>query len=296
MSTTIGLDLGGTKLLAGVVDGDGTVVRCERRQIAGLPLPEILDIVEEVFTTLDTDAPLGVGVPAQMDRTRGVAARCVHLPLNGVPIVALLAERLGRPVVVDNDATCAVLAEWRLGVARGLEHVAMLTLGTGIGGGLVLDGRVYRGTLGAGGELGHMPVDLDGPPCFGGCPGNGCLEAMASGKALARAAETVLGYPTTGLEVTQRALDGDRVSRELIAALGTNLGVGCVGLAMALNPQLIVIGGGVIAAGELLLAPARAELRRRGMSPAADVDVVAAQMGDRAGMIGAALLARGADV
>ncbi len=140
-----------------------------------------------------------------------------------------------------------------------------------------------------------MPVDLDGPPCFGDCPGSGCLEAMASGKALAREAEAVLGHPVTGLEVTERALEGDEVAQRLIAGIGTNLGVGCAALAMALNPQLIVIGGGVIAAGEYLLAPARAELRRRGMPPCSDVDVVAAQMGDEAGMIGAALLARGAD-
>src|SRR4051812_14222456 len=115
MTTTIGLDLGGTKLLAGVVDGEGRVLRRERRQIAGLPLQAVLEIVAEVFAALEVDAPVGIGLPAQLDRTRGIAVRCVHLPLDGVPVVDVLSETLGREVVVDNDATCAVLAEWRLG-------------------------------------------------------------------------------------------------------------------------------------------------------------------------------------
>lgn len=289
---SLGLDLGGTKLLAGVVDDSGAVLARERRLIAGLPLRELIDVVAEVVAALGPGLAVGVGVPALVDRRSGVAVRCVHLPLDGVPVGAVLEERLAAPVAVDNDATCAVLAEWRLGAARGRDHVALLTLGTGIGGGLVLDGRVYRGAVGAAAELGHMPVDLDGPPCFGDCPGRGCLEAMCSGSALARDAARVLGEPVSGLEVTERALAGDGTAIELVVALGLNLGVGLAGIAMALNPELIVIGGGVIAAGELLLAPAREELRRRALSPSREVDVVAAQLGPEAGMIGAALLAR----
>jgi glucokinase len=201
----------------------------------------------------------------------------------------VFGERLGRPVRVDNDATCAVLAEWRLGAARGLSHVALLTLGTGIGGGLVLGGEVYRGAIGAAAELGHVPVDMDGPPCFGGCPGRGCLEALCSGSALARDAAPVFG-PVTGEEVTRRALDGDKRALGLLRAMGTKLGVGLAGIAMTLNPELIVLGGGVMAAGELLLEPARAELRARALAPSRAVPVVAATLGEDAGMIGAACL------
>ena len=287
----LGLDLGGTKLLGGRVGDDGQVLESRRRLIGGLPLQELLDVIADVVDGLGPDDPVGVGIPALIDRSTGEAVYCNHLPLGGIPVAEVLAERLGRPVVVDNDANCAVLAEWRLGAARGRSHVALLTLGTGIGGGLVLDGRVYRGALGAAAELGHMPVDLDGPPCFGGCPGRGCLEAMASGKALAREAERVLGEPLTGEAVTQRALAGEPDAVALLGWLGRNLGVGLAGIANALNPELIVIGGGVIAAGELLLEPARAELRRRALAPSREVDVVAAELGAAAGMIGAALLA-----
>ncbi|MEA2245768.1 MAG: glucokinase [Solirubrobacteraceae bacterium] len=288
---TLGLDLGGTKLLAGVVEGDGTVLVRDRRRIAGLPLGELLDLVVDVVAGLGDGLQVGVGVPALLDRRTGVAVYCNHLPFGGVAVADVLGERLARPVVVDNDATCAVLAEWRLGAARGRDHVALLTLGTGIGGGLVLDGRVYRGAVGAAAELGHMPVDLDGPPCFGGCPGRGCLEALCSGSALARDAAALLGRPTTGEEITELARAGDAVAVNLMQTLGDRLGAGLAGIAMALNPEVIVLGGGVMAAGSLVLEPARQELRRRALAPSRDVPVVAAQLGEEAGMIGAAFLA-----
>lgn len=287
MATTIGLDLGGTKLLAGVVDAEGTVLACERRRIAGLPLGALIDTVGEAVAALGVRAPIGAGVPALMDLRTGVAVRCVHLPLDGL----VVADALGAEVV-DNDATCAVLAEWTLGAAKGSDHVALLTLGTGIGGGLVLGGQVYRGAVGAAAELGHVPVDIDGPACFGGCPGRGCLEALCSGSALARDGSILLGRPVTGEEITARALAGDREAIALMQTLGDRLGAGLAGIAMALNPEVIVVGGGVMAAGELILEPARAELRRRALPPARDVRVSAAGLGEFAGMIGAALLAR----
>lgn len=287
MSITVGVDLGGTKLLAGVVDAGGRVLARERRMVGGLDLPALRVVLAEAVGALDVRAPVGLGVPALVDRSTGRAVRCVHLPLDGVCVADAFAVD-----AVDNDATCAVLAEWRLGTARGLRHVAMLTLGTGIGGGLVLDGRVYRGAVGAGGELGHVPVDLDGPPCFGGCPGRGCLEALCSGSALARDARPVLGEAVTGEDVTRLALAGDARAGALVSAMGTRLGAGLAGIAMTLNPELIVVGGGVMALGELLLAPARTELARRALPPSRDVRVVAAALGAEAGMIGAALLAR----
>jgi glucokinase len=284
---TIGVDLGGTKLLAGAVDAEGAVVASERRLIGGLSLEELLDTTVEAVGTLGVQADaIGFGIPSLIDQRTGISVRCVHLPLDGVPFGALVAERLGVPVVVDNDANCAVVAEWLSGAARGRSWVVLLTLGTGIGGGLVLDGALYRGSIGAGAELGHVPVDLDGPACFGDCPGRGCLEALCSGTAIARDA----GMPAD--EVTRRAFAGDQAAIELLRDVGTKLGAGLAGLAMTFNPEIIVVGGGVMGAGELLLAPARQELARRALAPSADVDVVAAALGPQAGMIGAALLAR----
>jgi glucokinase len=310
---TIGVDLGGTKLLAGAVDASGTVLTHERRVVSGLPLGELLDVtvaaVAAVRQAVPAAArvPIGFGIPALIDQRSGDAVRCVHLPLDGVDFGGRIGPRVGVPVTVDNDANCAALAEWHLGAARGASHVAMLTLGTGIGGGLILNGKVYRGALGAAAEMGHAPVDLDGPPCFGGCPGRGCLEALCSGSALARDAramamtmpdsrlgrDLVAGLPITGERVTELAVEGDPDARGLLWSLGEKLGAGLAGIAMTLNPELIIVGGGVLAADEMVLEPARAELRRRAMEPSRTVGVVAAGLGPEAGMVGAALMAAG---
>ncbi len=310
---TIGVDMGGTKLLAGVVEAPGHVLVRERRVISGLPLHELLETVVAAIGAVRSavpeaaSAPVGFGIPALMDRRSGDAIRCVHLPLDGVDFGALVGPRLGVPVAVDNDANCAMLAEWRLGAARQASHAALLTLGTGIGGGLVLDGRLYRGAIGSAGEMGHMPVDLDGPPCFGGCPGRGCLEALCSGSALARdalalaqalpesrlARDLDAGVRITGERVSGLAAEGDPDARGLLQRLGQHLGAGMAGIAMALNPEIIVVGGGVMAAGEFILEGARGELRRRAMDPARGCGVVATALGVEAGMVGAALLAAG---
>jgi glucokinase len=312
---TIGVDLGGTKLLAGAVDASGTVLARERRVLAGLPLDDLLavtvDAVEAVRSAVPdaADAPIGFGIPALIDRRSGDAVRCVHLPLDGVDFGGRIGPLVGGGVTVDNDANCAMIAEWRLGAARGASHAALLTLGTGIGGGLVLDGRLYRGALGAAAEMGHAPVDYDGPPCFGGCPGRGCLEALCSGSALARDAvalarllpesrlgrDLAAGAPITGERVTELAQEGDPDARGLLWSLGEKLGVGLAAIAMTLNPEVLIVGGGVMAADELVLEPARAELRRRAMDPARSAGVVAAALGPDAGMIGAGLLAAGMD-
>jgi glucokinase len=210
-------------------------------------------------------------------------------------------------VKIDNDANCAAWAEHRFGVGEGCDNFLCVTLGTGIGGGLVLGGALQRGWIGAGGELGHMVVDMDGPPCQGHCPNRGCLEVMASGSALVREAslrvarrpDTALGraleegHELTGPFVTELAHDGDPVALDAIQTVGRALGVGLSSLVNVLNPEVIVIGGGVIAAGEMLLEPARREMHARALLPARDaVRIVAAEFGDQAGMIGAALMAR----
>jgi glucokinase len=217
-----------------------------------------------------------------------------------------MRERLGVPVHVDNDSNLAVLAEQRAGAARGAAHVAMLTLGTGIGGGLILDGRLYRGAHGGAGELGHVVVDMNGPPCQGDCPNRGCLEVMASGTAIGRegaaaagrepesalGGELRAGREITGALVTELAHDGDATAREILALVGERLGVGVASIVNALNPEVVVIGGGAVAGGELLLEPARRVVAERALPPSRDqVRIVPAHFGDEAGMIGAAILA-----
>jgi glucokinase len=217
-----------------------------------------------------------------------------------------MRERLGLPVFIDNDVNAAILAEHRFGAARGARNAVMIALGTGIGGGMILGGKVYRGTHGAGAELGHMVVDIDGPPCQGNCPNHGCIEAVASGTALGReggaAAERVpesaLGRAlaetgeVTGEAVTDAALAGDETAREVVALIGRRLGVAFSSLANIFEPEVIVVGGGVIAVGELLLEPAREELRARALPPMNRTRVAPAELGDNAGMIGAATMAR----
>jgi glucokinase len=308
----IGVDLGGTKLLAGAVDPARlTVHHRARREVFGLDQAALIeaavDAVQEASEAVGgaVDA-IGFGIPCTFDRRRGVAVQAVNLPLSDLPFGDLMSERLGLPVEVDNDANCAVWAEARAGAARGAADVVMLTIGTGIGGGLVLGGRLYRGWVGAAAELGHMVVDMDGPPCQGNCPNWGCLEAVASGSALVREAalrvarepDTPLGHALedgralTGPLVTEMAFDGDPVAAEAIRVIGDRLGVGIANLVNMFNPEFVVIGGGVIAAGELLLEPARSAMLRRALAPARDlVRVVATSFGAESGMIGAALLA-----
>jgi glucokinase len=308
----IGVDLGGTKLLAGAVNPRAlTVHHRARREVFGLDQAALLDAateaVEEASDAVggEVDA-VGFGIPCTIDRRTGIAVQAVNLPLADLPFADVMSERLGLPVEVDNDANCAVWAEARAGAARGARDVALLTIGTGIGGGLVLGGRLYRGWVGAGAELGHMVVDMDGPPCQGNCPNWGCLEAVASGNALvrevalrvAREPDTALGRALeegrelTGPLVTELAFDGDPVCREAIRVIGERLGVGIANLVNIFNPEVVVIGGGVIAAGEMLLEPARRSMLARALAPARDlVRVVGTSFGAESGMIGAALLA-----
>jgi glucokinase len=230
----------------------------------------------------------------------------VNLPLADIAFADVMAERLGLPVFVDNDGNVAALAEHRAGAARGASEVVMLTIGTGIGGGLILRGEPYRGGVGAGAELGHMVIDMDGPRCQGNCPNRGCVEALASGTALAREARRIAterpdsalartlrgGRELAGPIVTELAHDGDSAAIEVLKLIGSRLGVAIASLVNIFNPQVVVIGGGVIGAGELLLGPAREVVAQRALRPSRDeVRIVGARFGVEAGMIGAAALA-----
>jgi glucokinase len=286
----VGADLGGTKMLVGVVDADRRVHHRATAPSHGLTQPMLLEAMERELRSALEARPaavaIGLGIPCTIDRARGLAISAVNLDLVDVPIRDLLTERLGRRVFVDNDANVAALAEHRFGAARGARNALMLTIGTGIGGGVIVGGELYRGSTGAGAELGHMVVDLDGPRCQGNCPNHGCLESIASGTALARE-----GGTSAGKVVTDAALAGDAAAREAVATIGRRLGAGLSGLANIFEPDVIVIGGGVIAAGELLLAPAREELHVRALPPMNRTPVVAAELGAEAGMVGAAAMA-----
>lgn len=296
-------------MLVGVVAGGPKVLHRVEEVSFGRSAEEVLNTMEtELRAALDAHpeaAAAGLGIPCTIDQERGLAISAVNLPIVDVPVRDIMSERLGIPVALDNDANAAALAEHRWGAARGARNAVLLTIGTGIGGGLIIDGRVYRGTTGAGAELGHMVIDADGPPCQGNCPNNGCAEAVASGTALGREAlkaaerypESALGKlmaageEVNGRAATAAAIAGDETAREVMEIIGRRLGAFASGLVNVFEPDVIVFGGGVLAAGELLLGPIREEVERRALPPMNRTRIAHAELGPEAGMIGAATLA-----
>jgi len=306
---TIGVDLGGTKMLVGVLS-DTQPLYEQREASTGQSEDELVELlvreVQEAREARPDVVAVGLGIPATIDHDRGVAVSAVNLPLADLPVRDLVSERVGLPVFVDNDANVAALAEYLYGAAQGKSDTVMLTVGTGIGGGLILDGEIYRGSTGAGAELGHTVIQVDGPPCQGNCPNHGCVEALASGTALGRegraaaesAPDSALGKllaeggEVDGKAITEAALAGDKVATEVFELIGGRLGVACATFANIFQPHAIVVGGGVIAAGDLLLEPARREVRERALNPMNATPVLEATLGNDAGMIGAAAMAR----
>jgi glucokinase len=203
-----------------------------------------------------------------------------------------MQERFGLPVAIDNDANAAAIAEWAIGAGRGTRHMIMLTLGTGIGGGLILDGRPYRGSVGAAAELGHIVIEHDGPPCQGVCTGRGHLESLASGTAAGKAARELFGPSANAHDLVREAQAGNEPAAAALREIGRKLGSGIGSLVNIFNPELIVIGGGFAAAGDLVLDPAREVMRREALEPARDlVRIVPAVLGPEAGLVGAGLVA-----
>ncbi|MCB0827624.1 MAG: ROK family protein [Solirubrobacterales bacterium] len=307
---TIGVDLGGTKLAVGVIGDGPEAVFSNEVSSGGYSQEAVVDLlagqIGEAREAHPGAAAAGVGIPATMDFEAGHAISTVNLDLADLPVRDMLTERLGMPVVIDNDANTAMLAEAVYGAARGSRHALMLTLGTGIGGGIWLDGEIFRGVRGAGAELGHVVVEIDGPRCQGNCPGYGCVETFASGTAIGRQGreaaqrepESALGLlAAAGQEITARevasaARGGDRAASGVIERVGHYLGTALVSLVNIFEPEVIVLGGGVMRMGDLLLDPVRRELRQRALPPMNRTEVVAAELGPDAGMIGAAALAR----
>ena len=311
---TIGIDIGGTKVLAGVVDSFGTVLATRRRPTPGRSVRAVEDTIVEVVEELSERhdvAAVGVGAAGFVDAARATVLFSPHLAWRDEPLREALMRRIAVPVVVDNDANAAALAECRFGAGVGHRYVLCITLGTGIGGALVMDNRVFRGQQGMAGEFGHMQVVPDGHRCE--CGNRGCWEQYASGNALVRdARELVLadspvaqdlkarleGDVTrlTGPLVTEAAQQGDPLAVELLADIGTWLGVGLAGMTATFDPGCIVVGGGVSAAGELLLGPTRTAFSRTlvGRGHRAEPVITAAALGPDAGFVGAADMARSA--
>jgi glucokinase len=285
--------VGGTKTLAAVVNRQGeleehvthpTDVSSQDALLAGLDA-----IVEELRKGREI-AALGFGVPSRVDQRSGRAVASVNIPLADVDFRDRMRQRHGLPVGIDNDANAATIGEWHAGAAKGAQNVVMLTLGTGVGGGLILDGRPFRGTTGVGAELGHIVIGLDGPPC--GCGGHGHLESYAAGRAADRAARELYGEGSDGHELVERGSKGELQALEALSAIGRALGAGIASFVNVFEPEIVVIGGGFGTAGELLLGPAREVLAREGLEPARDtVRVVEAQLGFYAGVIGAGMIA-----
>ena len=288
----IGLDVGGTKILSGLVDRDGNVVAEHEVQSPGESEAEVLaalDAAVEKFLD-DRVVAIGYGIPANLERGTGRILRATNLPLENVDLVTRAQERYGLPVGVENDASVAALAEWKRGAGRGASNLVMFTLGTGVGGGVVLDGRLFRGWA----ELGHIVVQEGGPPCT--CGGRGHLEVLASGNAADRAARNLYGPDADAHMLTDKGKAGDPGALAALAGIGESLGAAIASMVNIFDPELTIVGGGFgAAAGELVLGPAREAARREAISPADEtLQVVPAELGSEAGLVGAALVAFGA--
>jgi glucokinase len=288
----IGVDLGGTKILAGIVERDGTIGRTTE-----VPTPltsqedlvvELERVVSELLVGADV-AALGFGVPCQIDQKRGVALGAVNIPIAEVSLRDRTRERFGLPTGIENDGNAATLAEWRLGAGRGVDDIVMLTLGTGVGGGLVIDGVFYRGWA----ELGHVVIVYDGPPCFGQCSGRGHVEALCSGSAANRIARERLGEGATARDLIARARDGVPEALEGIQGLGRHVGAALGSFANIFDSRLALIGGGFgLAAFDLIVGPAQELVRREALPPADErLRIERAELGERAGLLGAGLVA-----
>jgi glucokinase len=304
----VGIDVGGTSIKAALCDGELAVLAQEQvptdTSDQGALLDSLALLVKSVAGGASCDG-VGFGLPSEIDQRTGRVVDSINIPIVDVPFVEEMQRRLGAPVKIDNDANVACLAEVRMGAARGAGHVVMLTLGTGVGGGLVLDGELYHGAHGYGGELGHMVIAEDGPRCKGHCPNRGCLEALASASGVVYAAEQVArerpggelarafaaGTPPDVRHVIDGGLAGDPECVQALERVGRHLGVAIANYSNIFDPQVIVIGGGIASAGELLLGPARNEAGSRALAPAwRELRVVAAELGNTAGQIGAAAL------
>jgi glucokinase len=307
----IGLDVGGTRMAAGLVERKGRIVR-ETKQLTpktagpfGI-VDAIVGMIEEVTSGIHPSeiAGVGMGLPAQIDFLRQSVEFSTNLPLGGVDVRGLVMSRAKLPVTIDNDGHTAALGESRFGAAKGIKDFVMVTLGTGVGGGVFLGGKLWRGSRGFGGEVGHMVIDLDGPPCP--CGGRGHLESFAARPAIIRdAKEAAATYKGSSLSrlvgddldamtaeiVIQAANAGDPAAVEVMGRVGDYLGDAMVGIVNLLNPLAILVGGGIGESCPLVTERAAARIAAEALAGRRDVRMVLAELGNDAGVAGAAALA-----
>jgi len=290
----IGIDVGGTKIAAALVAREGSIEgRVEQPTDVDSEdalLSQIDAIVEGLRSGVEV-AALGFGIPSRIEQRRGLAVASVNVPLVDVVFRDRMRAEHGLPVAIDNDGNAAAIAEWRTGAARGASDIVMLTLGTGVGGGLILGGKPYRGATGSGAELGHVVVELDGPPCR--CGGRGHLESFATGVVADELAREHFGPGSDAYDLVRRAKAGEPAAQDVLAGVGRYLGAAIASFVNALEPELVVIGGGYgEAAAEFLLESARQVLTQDALPPGRDnLRIVQAQLGGDAGVIGAGMIA-----
>ncbi len=316
----VGVDLGGTSINVGIVPFDGSRVLAMRSSPTGADkgpkhvVDRIITMIREAMRDAAKEASIpddgfigiGLGSPGPLDRATGTVIETPNLGWRNFPLRDLVSNAIGLPGELDNDANCATLGEWWAGAAQGIDHVIGVTLGTGIGGGIVFGGRIFHGVSDAAGEIGHMSIDSTGRKCK--CGNYGCLEAYASGPAIAaRAVEGLLSGEDslllslvdgdisriTAETVYEGIVAGDTFAKEVMRDTAKFLGAGIANLINLLNPEIVVISGGVTRAGDQLLEPLRNEVRRRAFRPAFEsCQIVTSELGNRAGVIGAACVFR----
>ncbi|CAM4150717.1 ROK family protein [Janibacter anophelis] len=310
----IGIDIGGTKIAGALVDAEGRITHRERVETPADDTDAIIEATARLVTTLedaagDEVAGVGIACAAFLDARAGHVWFAPNLPWRDLDLAAAVTERVGRDVLIENDANAAAWGEYRFGAGSDCDDMLLVTVGTGVGGGCINDDRLVRGAFGIGGEIGHIVLDPSGPRC--GCGNFGCLEVFASGTALVRNARELVESASplgealrarcggdadrlSGQDVTELAQEGDGAAVELLEELGTHLGHGIASVCAVLDPGRIAIGGGVAAAGDLLVEPTRAAFAKRliGRGHRPSPEIVRATLGNDAGIVGAATLAR----
>ncbi|MEW5705363.1 MAG: ROK family protein [Actinomycetota bacterium] len=309
--TAIAIDIGGTKIMGAEVDTDGHVLSSLKSPTPSGKADDVMAVVYSVIDRLisaradDTeDVGIGIAVAGTIDWRQGVVIQSPNLPFSNLRIRSMVESKYGLPVFVDNDGNLAALGEKQFGAARDAKHIIGLTIGTGIGAGIIIDGCLYRGTTGSAAEIGHMVIDANGPRCT--CRSYGCFEEMASGRALLRVIrEKVMEYregyliklaegkieDITGPMITEAAQKGDEAALAAFNEVGYWLGIGINNILNIFNPELVVVGGGMADAGELILQPARRVVADRTLHPNKDVaEIVLSELGNQAGVLGAAAL------
>lgn len=292
MKNIIGIDLGGTYIKMGLVTKGGHIVTRKKLVTpSGKNYNKVIDLIIENLPSKNVSG-IGFGVPGLVDSERGIVHALVNIPgWKNVPLQKIIEKRTRIPAVIDNDVNCMVLGEAAFGAAKGKHDVFGITLGTGVGGGIIINGRIYRGSSFTAGEVGHVTVEKDGPRC--NCGNRGCLEAIVGNKRIVaryKKGKKIKGN-ITPIMIQEAAEKGDQYAKKIWQETGEYIGIALAGIVNVLNPQLIVIGGGIAKAGDLLMNSIRATVKRRAMPVAREkVQIKFSKLGNDAGILGAAAL------